>query len=108
MAKEEQKFNIITALQPKTVIIETVEFQTDMNQAQAFEFVEALKSLADDAKNYNLQCENNAEENSWAKRHYSEKWSAAYDIEKVFSKWLEEHKTWSADYKPEEEDGEDD
>ena len=38
-----------------------------------------------------------AENNTFGKKMWDEKWNAAFDLSKVFEEWLEEHKEWGED-----------
>jgi hypothetical protein len=45
---------------------------------------------------YFLNCgqQAKAENNTFGKKMWDEKWNAAFDMSKIFEEWLEEHKEW--------------
>ena len=95
----DKKLEIKTEVIQKEIVVDAVVFQTEMNKAEAFEFVAALEEMCNGAMGYFLNCgqQAKAENNTFGKKMWDEKWNAAFDLSKVFEEWLEEHKEWGED-----------
>lgn len=105
---------IVQRLEPKDYVV----VHTQMSPQQFYAFVENLQSAADRADSYTFQkfnmaskrCdeEGNSEEIVWQKNYWYSEWDKMSELKAQLTEWLEEHKTWSPDYKEEEQADEED
>ena len=114
---EEKKLPVIkTGYETKEITIKTIVFQTDMDEAEAFDFIDLLSEIASEASfayydkhskaQKRLDEGNPFDNDEFCARYYRDKWHKAMDLRDSFDKWKDEHIKWDKNYKEEEKEEE--